>query len=156
MGLLLTVYVAESDEAARRESEEPIFYFLRNCFKGHLRRKGRMLTFAPGATSPASWEGYLKASDPTAPMLGDAKDWSELEQMGSIIVGSPETVTRRLWEYVRDCGIGIFLIQFHVGNLSYRLTLRSQRLFAAHVMPRLKRDSAELFASEFPHLEVAR
>lgn len=153
MGLLLTVYVSETDEAARQESEGPIFYFLRNCFKGHLRRKGRMLTFAPGATSPSSWEAYLKISDPTAPMLGDAKDWSELEEMGSIIVGSPETVTRRLREYIRDCGVGIFLIQFHVGNLPYHLTLRSQRLFATHVMPQLKRDSAELFAKEFPELE---
>jgi alkanesulfonate monooxygenase SsuD/methylene tetrahydromethanopterin reductase-like flavin-dependent oxidoreductase (luciferase family) len=76
--------------------------------------------------------------------------------MGSIIVGSPETVRRRLWEYIRDCGVGIFLIQFHVGNLSYRLTLKSQRLFATQVMPQLKHDSAELFAREFPGMEVAR
>jgi alkanesulfonate monooxygenase SsuD/methylene tetrahydromethanopterin reductase-like flavin-dependent oxidoreductase (luciferase family) len=153
MGFLLTVYVAETDEAAKNESEGPIFYFLRNCFKGHLRRTGRMLTFAPGATSVRSWEGFLKTNDPTAPMLGDAKDWDELEQMGSIIVGSPETVRRRLWEYVRDAHVGIFLIQFHVGNLPYQLTLKSQRLFATRVMPQLKHDSAQFFAKEFPELE---
>lgn len=115
-----------------------------------------MLTFAPGAISVASWESYLRASDPAAPMLGDAKDWGDLDQMGSIFVGSPETVRQRLWEYIRDCRVGIFLMQFHVGNLPYHLTLRSQRLFATRVMPGLKRDSAELFAREFPELAAAR
>jgi alkanesulfonate monooxygenase SsuD/methylene tetrahydromethanopterin reductase-like flavin-dependent oxidoreductase (luciferase family) len=153
MGFLITVYVAETDEAARRESAGPIFYFLKNCCKGHLRRQGRMLTFAPGATSVSSWERFLRVSDPTAPMLGDAKDWDEVEQMGSIIVGSPETVRRRLWEYVRTAHAGIFLIQFHVGNLSYDLTLESQRLFATQVMPELKHESARFFAKEFPALE---
>jgi len=157
MGLLLTVYVGETDEAAREESQEAIFYFLRNCLKGHLRRKGRMLTFAPGATSASSWESFLKVSDPSAPMLGDAKDWEELERMGSIIVGSPETVRRRLWQYIQDCRVGMFLIQFHVGNLSYDLTLKSQRLFATQVMPELRSDAAKLFAAEFPRLaEVGR
>jgi alkanesulfonate monooxygenase SsuD/methylene tetrahydromethanopterin reductase-like flavin-dependent oxidoreductase (luciferase family) len=88
-------------------------------------------------------------------MLGDAKDWDEVEQMGSIIVGSPETVRRRLWEYVKNAHAGIFLIQFHVGNLSYDLTLKSQRLFATPVMPELRQESARLFAKEFPELEGA-
>lgn len=152
MGLLLSVYVGETDEAAREESHDAIFYFLRNCLKGHLRRKGRMLTFAPGATSARSWEAFLKASDPTAPMLGDARDWDELDRMGSIVVGSPETVRRRLWQYVEDCRVGRFLIQFHIGNLSYELTMKNQRLFATEVMPALRRDGATLFAAEFPEL----
>lgn len=153
MGFLLTVYVGETDAIARQESEEAIFYFLRNCCKGHLRRKGRMLTFAPGATSVASWERFLQVNDPTKPMLGDAKDWDELEQMGSIVVGSPETVRRRLWDYIQTARAGIFLIQFHVGNLSYDLTQKSQRLFATQVMPALREDSARLFAREFPARE---
>jgi alkanesulfonate monooxygenase SsuD/methylene tetrahydromethanopterin reductase-like flavin-dependent oxidoreductase (luciferase family) len=153
MGFLLTVYVAETDATARAESEGPVFYFLKNCCKGHLRRRGRMLTFAPGATSPGSWERFLQNNDPTKPMLGDARNWQEIEEMGSIIVGSPETVRRRLWEYVKSAHAGIFLIQFHVGNLSYDLTLKSQRLFATQVMPELRHDSARLFAEEFPELE---
>jgi alkanesulfonate monooxygenase SsuD/methylene tetrahydromethanopterin reductase-like flavin-dependent oxidoreductase (luciferase family) len=86
-------------------------------------------------------------------MLGDVRNWQEIEEMGSIIVGSPETVRRRLWEYVKSAHAGIFLIQFHVGNLSYDLTLKSQRLFATQVMPELRHDSARLFAEEFPELE---
>ena len=153
MGFLLTVYVADTDEAAREESKEAVFYFLKNCCKGHLRRQGRMLTFAPGSTSPSSWDRFLSTNDPTRPMLGDARDWNEVEHMGSIIVGSPATVRRRLLEYVRNAHAGIFLIQFHIGNLSYDLTLKSQRLFATQVMPELREESAQVFAREFPALD---
>jgi len=153
MGLLLSVYVAETDEQARAESQGAIWYFLRNCLKGHLRREGRMLTFAVGSTSPASWEAYLRGSDPAAKMLGDAEGWDELDHMGSIIVGSPETVRRRLWEYIEESHVGIYMVQFHIGNMSAELTNKSQRLFATEVAPKLRADSAELFARSFPALE---
>lgn len=152
MGLLLSVYVSETDEQARAESQAAVWYFLRNCLKGHLRRQGRTLTFPPGGTSVASWEAFLRRWDPAAKMLGDAEDWEELDRMGSIIVGSPETVRRRLWEYIRECQMGIFLIQFHIGNLSRELTNQSQRLFAAHVAPALRQESAEWFSRAFPGL----
>lgn len=152
MGLLLSVYVAETDEQARAESQEAVWYFLRNCLKGHLRRSGRMLTVPPGGTTTASWEAYVRNTDPTAKMLGDADDWDELDQMGSIIVGSPETVRRRLWDYIREARVGIFLIQFHIGNLSRERTNESQRLFASEVAPYLRAESAEFFGREFPAL----
>jgi alkanesulfonate monooxygenase SsuD/methylene tetrahydromethanopterin reductase-like flavin-dependent oxidoreductase (luciferase family) len=154
MGLLLSVYVAETDEIARRECEEGVYYFLRNCLKGHLRRAGRMLTFAPGAQTPQSWQSYLERSDATSPLLGDANSWEEIEQMGSIIVGSAETVRQRLWEYIHEARIGNMLIQFQIGNLSKELTLKSQRIFAEQVMPRLRADAAEFYAREFPESEA--
>ncbi len=150
MGLLLSVYVAETDEQARRESEEAVFYFTRYCLTGHLRKAGRRLTMAPGSLTPRSWELYLQNSDPTAKMLGDAESWDDIDQMGSIFVGSPETIRQRLWEFIADAGIGNLLIQFHIGNLSYELTQKSQRLFAEQVMPRLRADAAALFARKYP------
>ena len=61
-GILLSVYVSETDEQAKIESQEGIWYFLRNCLKGHLRTKGRTLTWGPGvpSTSPESWRGFLE------------------------------------------------------------------------------------------------
>ncbi len=153
MGLLLSVYVAETDEQAREESEEAIWYFLKNTFKGHLRRRhGRVMTAAPGATSPASWEAALRNSDPAAKMLGDAEDWDDIERMGSIVVGSPEAVRRRLWQYISDAHLGLFLIQFHIGNLDRERTNKSQRLFATQVAPRLREESLALFSREYPEL----
>lgn len=36
------------DVTARAECEEGVWYFLKNCLKGHLRTEGRQLTFGPG------------------------------------------------------------------------------------------------------------
>ena len=47
-GVLISVYVAETDEQAREEAREGVWYFLKYCLKGHLRRTGRTLTFGPG------------------------------------------------------------------------------------------------------------
>ena len=46
-GILMSTYVAETDQQAREECEEGVWYFLKNCLKGHLRREGRQLTYGP-------------------------------------------------------------------------------------------------------------
>ncbi len=49
MGILMSAYVSETDEQAREESHEGVWYFLKNCLKGHLRNlNGRSLTAGPG------------------------------------------------------------------------------------------------------------
>ena len=152
MGILLSVYVSETDEQAKAESQEGIWYFLKNCLKGHLRKEGRTLTFGPGvpSTSVRSWEQYLKNTDPNAKMLGDAKDWAELDAWGSITYGSPKTVREKLWSLIEQAGVGNLLIQFHFGNMKPELARKSMRLFATEVAPALRKDSAALFAREYP------
>ena len=154
-GVLISVYVAETDEQARQESEEGIWYFLRNCLKGHLRRTGRTLTFGAGVPSQSvnSWKNYLKNSVPGSEMLGDALDWEDLDSKASIIVGSPDTVRGKLWNLIEEAQIGRFLIQFHFGNMKPELARKSMKLFAEHVAPTLRKDSADLFARQFPQLE---
>jgi len=157
MGVLLSVYVSETDEQARAESQEGIFYFLRNCLKGHLRKEGRSMTFGPGVPSQSlrSWEAFLDSSRAAAggELLGDAKDWDDLESKNSIMVGSPETVRKKLWEFVEDAKVGNLLIQFQFGNMKDELARKSMKLFAEEVMPAMRRDSAELFAKDFPMLD---
>ena len=152
MGILLSVYVSETDEQAKAEAQEGIWYFLKNCLKGHLRKEGRTLTFGPGvpSTSVRSWEQYLKNTDPNAKMLGDAKDWAELDGWGSITYGSPKTVREKLWSLIEQAGVGNLLIQFHFGNMKPELARKSMRLFATEVAPALRKDSAALFAREYP------
>ena len=154
MGVLVSVHVAETDEQARVEAEEGVWYFLRNCLKGHLRRTGRTLTFGPGvpSTSVRSWEAYLKNSQPGAPMLGDAENWEELDAKASIVVGSPATVRRRMMDLIEQSEVGNLLIQFHIGNMPDDVVRKSMRLFATEVAPALRTDSAELFGRKFPFL----
>jgi len=97
-------------------------------------------------------ESFLKNVDPNMPMLGDCETWDDLEAFGSIIVGSPKTVRERLWQLIEEAQIGNFLIQFHFGNMKDNLARKSMRLFASEVAPALRRDSADLFARNFPVL----
>ncbi len=152
MGILMSAYVAETDAQAQAEAKEGVWYFLKNCLKGHLRREGRQLTFGPGIPyiAPEEFENFLKFSDPTSPLLGDAENWDDLQQSASIVVGSAETVYRRIMAILDNSKVGNLLIQFHLGNMRDELTRKSMRLFANEVAPRLRQDSARLFAREFP------
>jgi alkanesulfonate monooxygenase SsuD/methylene tetrahydromethanopterin reductase-like flavin-dependent oxidoreductase (luciferase family) len=156
-GILMSAYVSESDQQAREECEESVWYFLKNCLKGHLRREGRQLTFGPGVPyipAPA-WREFLKTSQPGRKLLGDVENWEELDASQSIIVGSPETVYRRIWKIVEQAKVGNLLIQFHLGNLPSELTRKSMSLFAHKVAPALRAESAKLFQSEFAGLSEA-
>jgi alkanesulfonate monooxygenase SsuD/methylene tetrahydromethanopterin reductase-like flavin-dependent oxidoreductase (luciferase family) len=157
MGILLSVYVAETDEQARAEAKEGVWYFLKFCLKGHLRRRGRPLTTGAGvpSTSLRSYENFLKNATLGGKQLGDAESWEELDAGGSIIAGSPNTVRERLWSLIEQAGVGNLLIQFHFGNMRAELARKSMRLFATEVAPALRRDSAALFAREHPELETA-
>jgi alkanesulfonate monooxygenase SsuD/methylene tetrahydromethanopterin reductase-like flavin-dependent oxidoreductase (luciferase family) len=156
MGILMSAYVGDTDREAQAEAKEGVWYFLKNCLKGHLRRDGRQLTFGPGIPyiPPEEFRNYLKFSDPTTPLLGDATSWDDLQASGSIIVGSADTVYRRIMDILANAKVGHLLIQFHLGNMADELTRKSMRLFARDVAPRLKEESARLFAREFP--EAAR
>jgi alkanesulfonate monooxygenase SsuD/methylene tetrahydromethanopterin reductase-like flavin-dependent oxidoreductase (luciferase family) len=151
MGILMSAYVAETDAQAQAEAKEGVWYFLKNCLKGHLRREGRQLTFGPGIPyiPPEEYKRFLQ-TDPTTPLLGDAENWDDLQQSASIIVGSAETVYRRIMDILTHSKVGNLLIQFHLGNMQDALARKSMTLFARDVAPRLREDSARLFAREFP------
>jgi alkanesulfonate monooxygenase SsuD/methylene tetrahydromethanopterin reductase-like flavin-dependent oxidoreductase (luciferase family) len=157
-GILMSAYVAETDQQAREECEEGVWYFLKNCLKGHLRREGRQLTFGPGVPyiPAAAWREYLKTYKPGRKLLGDVENWDELEASQSIIVGSPDTVYARIWKIIEQAKVGNLLIQFHIGNMPKGLARKSMTLFAEEVAPRLRADSLKLFERQFPGFKIAQ
>lgn len=157
MGMLMSAYVGESDEQAQAEAHEGVWYFIKNCLKGHLRsERGRSLTMGPGIPNmePADYRRILENSKPGGRMLGDAADFRELQESQSIIVGGPDTVYRQIMGILEQAHTGTLLIQFHMGNMRNDLARKSMRLFATQVAPRLRADSSALFAREYPQLET--
>ena len=151
----MSTYVGETDKIAQEEAREGIWYFLRNCLKGHQRREGRQLTFGPGVPYiPVSeFREYLRHSDPTTPLLGDTQDWDDLQRSQSIIVGSPDTVYRRFMDVLEHAHVGHLLIQFHMGNMADELARKSMRLFWTEVAPRLKQSTGEMYGKIFAKAE---
>ena len=150
MGILMSAYVAETDAQAQAEAKEGVWYFLKNCLKGHLRNfDGRSLTSGPGIPNmeTADYRRLLENSKPGRSMLGDVADWEALQKAQSIIVGSPDTVYRQIMDLIREAQVGNLLIQFHLGNMRDDLARKSMRLFATEVAPRLREESRVTFAS---------
>ncbi len=157
-GILMSTYVAETDQQAREECEEGVWYFLKNCLKGHLRREGRQLTYGPGVPYiPAvAWREYLKGYTPGRKLLGDVENWEELDASQSIIVGSPETVTRRIQNLIEKAKVGNLLIQFQLGNMPDALARKSMKLFAEKVAPALRQESVKVFDKQFAGVDLER
>ena len=70
-------------------------------------------------------------------MLGDAESWADLDAMGSIIVGSPETALRELRELRERLGVTDVAVRAQWPGLPHADVLRTLRLLASDVLPAL-------------------
>jgi alkanesulfonate monooxygenase SsuD/methylene tetrahydromethanopterin reductase-like flavin-dependent oxidoreductase (luciferase family) len=129
LGWAVPVYVASTDEAARREAK-PHFEAFRNVF---LKMPVEML-LPPGYTSRESLKNVMKAK---AAMFGDITLEKSIE-LGLIVCGSPATARRALEDYWKDMRFGNLLVLCQFGTLPADLTRRNMELFAREVMPGVK------------------
>jgi alkanesulfonate monooxygenase SsuD/methylene tetrahydromethanopterin reductase-like flavin-dependent oxidoreductase (luciferase family) len=59
--------------------------------------------------------------------------------VGSLYVGSPETVARKIAATVRALGASRFDLKYSAGTLRHELMMRSIELYGREVMPRVRR-----------------
>jgi alkanesulfonate monooxygenase SsuD/methylene tetrahydromethanopterin reductase-like flavin-dependent oxidoreductase (luciferase family) len=121
--LVRHVHVAETDEQARAEAEP----FMREGVGG---------TF--GVTRARS----LRPEEQTPEMLEIARVYVESADAyefwideGMALVGSPETVIRRLREQQQLTGFDVFCAQHHIASMPVALARKSLRLFGERVIP---------------------
>ena len=130
LGLLLPIYVAETDEQARAEYEQHFWYFAHRLLDG-------VQIAPPGYTTARSAMRMLEAA---GTFMLSVKTWEEVIDGGYAIVGSPETVTERLIHHIATLGAGNLLGLFHLGTLPHDLTVKNLELFAEAVMPALRKE----------------
>jgi probable LLM family oxidoreductase len=88
------------------------------------------------------WPPYRVMRD----RIGRERGWppmsrGEFEQeieLGSLYVGSPETVARKIAATVQDLGASRFDLKYSAGTLSHERMLRSIELYGREVMPRVR------------------
>ncbi len=129
-GWLVPIYVAETDEQARREYEEHLWYFVRRLLPG-------ITIQPPGYTSVRSLGSILRSA---GTFMLNVDRWSDIVEGRYAIVGSPSTVTDLLVDSLARLGTGNLLGLFQLGSLPYELTTKNMRLFAEEVMPRLREE----------------
>ena len=106
------VYVAPTDRQAMEEVREPFLTWREHIT--YLNRRGT----ADGAAG----------GDELAKRLEE----------GTLIVGSPDTVTAKVQEMLEGSGINYFLGVFAYGNMAPAKAMRSMDLFAQEVMPAVR------------------
>jgi len=129
LGWAVPVYVAETDELARKEAKQH-FEAFRNVF---VRMPLEML-LPPGYTSRESLKNVMKAK---AQMFGDVTIDQALE-LGLFVCGSPKTVREAFQAYWKEMRFGNLLVLCQFGTLPADLTRKNLELFAREVMPQLK------------------
>ena len=129
LGWAVPIYVAPTDEEARREAKPHI-----ELFYNQLLRYPPEYGFPPGYLTERSMVAVLQAK------VADRQGHRTFEQMnadGYIIAGSPATVRQRLTEAYKEIGYGLLVPFLQFGSLPADLTRRNTELFAREVMPAL-------------------
>jgi alkanesulfonate monooxygenase SsuD/methylene tetrahydromethanopterin reductase-like flavin-dependent oxidoreductase (luciferase family) len=114
MGIGRFVVVARTDAEARALAEKAYSRWHANFSYLH-----RVANYVPSHPRAATWEGSIAE--------------------GRGIAGSPATVARIARQHLEETGANYFVGQFAFGDLSPQDTLASVELFAAEVMPELRK-----------------
>jgi alkanesulfonate monooxygenase SsuD/methylene tetrahydromethanopterin reductase-like flavin-dependent oxidoreductase (luciferase family) len=129
LGWSVPLYVAETDEIARREAQPHIENFLNKFL-----RMPREMLLPPGYLSLKSMLGVMKAKS----SIGTQQTIDTVIEKGMFICGSPQTVRARLEEYHGQIGFGHLLTLLQFGTLPAELTRKNMELYATEVMPHLR------------------
>jgi len=139
LGHLMPMYIAETDREALRDGAQ----YVRWLYHRGLRHSFQML-FPPGySTLPTMMRLAAAAKNLD---FGNI-DFETMNARGYCLVGSPDTVRRRLIESIRSLGNGLFLPLIQIGDMPHDRTVRSMELFAREVMPALRQEFASTEAA---------
>jgi alkanesulfonate monooxygenase SsuD/methylene tetrahydromethanopterin reductase-like flavin-dependent oxidoreductase (luciferase family) len=133
-GFAQTIVVAESDAEAERDYRQHIDYFYNRCLHVHPG-----FADAPGYRTIKTLKANV-TSQMTSAAVGDVSkmSWDQLVNDGYVIAGSPDTVTEKMTELISTLRVGNIFCLIHVGDMPQDKCMRSSRLFAEEVMPRLQ------------------
>ena len=125
------VHVAETNEQAIAECEEAVMYVRR---LSTFNRPIMIPAPLPGLNTDRAFEFRRSPKG----MPGPGVPFEQLRQDGYIVCGDPDYVANWLRADMEGARYGRFMAMFHVGNIAHDAVMRSKRLFAEHVMPKLR------------------
>jgi alkanesulfonate monooxygenase SsuD/methylene tetrahydromethanopterin reductase-like flavin-dependent oxidoreductase (luciferase family) len=131
------VYVDKTDAKALKVAEPALRYFftlLNRGFNEAINRQRLLSALNTGRSFSYFRPGNEKRLD------FSKLSWEELDRAGYLLIGSPDSVVRKLNEQMRQVGANHFMGMFHIGNLNHEKVLTSLKLFHQEVMPRLARN----------------
>jgi alkanesulfonate monooxygenase SsuD/methylene tetrahydromethanopterin reductase-like flavin-dependent oxidoreductase (luciferase family) len=122
----LGVHVAETDQQAYDDLHEA----------GAAGRRIAFSTSNMAVDNAAATAGYYGRDEATQRLRHETHALQERVALGQIMVGSPDTVWRRVREIHQELGAGILELNFQ--GVPGGRTHRSMELFATHILPRMR------------------
>jgi len=133
-----TIYVADSMEQARADADEHLRYYYETLLAG-IHKGGTALMAGDDRYHPEKLDEYAARMHP-AGELAMNYDFDEFQEMGEIIVGTPEYVAAEIERQYEDVGgFGRLGGLFQFGTLPDEEVRRSLELYADEVMPAVRR-----------------
>jgi alkanesulfonate monooxygenase SsuD/methylene tetrahydromethanopterin reductase-like flavin-dependent oxidoreductase (luciferase family) len=129
LGWAIPVYVAETDEIAKREARAHI-----EAFRNKFAKMPFEMLLPPGYLSMGSMKRVAAAKA----NLSMEMTLELLDEQGMFIVGSAATVRERLAEAQKQIGFNHLLPLLQFGTLPHELTIKNAKMFAEQVMPQLR------------------
>lgn len=119
-------YTAETDEQAQEEGKELLWYL--------YRERHPQFNMVPGYVPPEALAKTYRG-------VGGKPyrdSYESLQEKGVVMVGSPETMIKKIKYLYERCGIGHLLMMNQAGFMSSEKTRRSMELFAKEVYPAIR------------------
>ena len=129
IGWAVPIYISDTDEKAKEESK-PHF----EMFFNKLLRNPREMLLPPGYLSTRSMKSVMQHKAG----VGQLQTMDGLLANEVIVVGSPETVRKKLIECQRRTNLGNLVTMLQFGSLPADLTKRNMDFFAREIMPALR------------------
>jgi alkanesulfonate monooxygenase SsuD/methylene tetrahydromethanopterin reductase-like flavin-dependent oxidoreductase (luciferase family) len=120
------IYVADTDEQARQDAYSYLVQY--------WDLWGRYTQFARDGRMPSDYGSWSKR----APILYAMK-FEELIERGLVMIGSPETVARRIAEHLDRLDLFALAGVFKFGGMPFDMVIKSMRAFSACVMPEISK-----------------
>ena len=129
LGWSVKIYVAETDEIARREAKPHI-----EAFANKFMRMPIEVLLPPGYTSIASMKGLMAAKRG----ITTGRSMETMIEDGTFLCGGPQTVIDALARHQAQGGFNIVMAGLQFGTLPAELTRKNTEMFAREVMPVLR------------------
>jgi alkanesulfonate monooxygenase SsuD/methylene tetrahydromethanopterin reductase-like flavin-dependent oxidoreductase (luciferase family) len=120
------IYVAETDEKARREA------------RPYLEAYGKFFKMNPVMMSPPGYSTIESVKRQRAMGRSRPQTPDDLIDLGTVIVGSPNTVREKLAAYQDLAGFGYSLTKTQFGTMPHEMAMVNQAAVAEEVLPYFK------------------
>jgi alkanesulfonate monooxygenase SsuD/methylene tetrahydromethanopterin reductase-like flavin-dependent oxidoreductase (luciferase family) len=129
LGWAIPLYIGETDEQAREEAWPWL-----NVFANNLLYMPTEMLFPPGYLTEKSMQRVYAAKTG----VYNRKSWEDMDGTGLAMIGSADTVLRRLEEAHTLLGFGKLVPFIHFGSMPHDATKRNIERFAERVIPRMR------------------